>query len=957
MKKKLISAAISSITASGLFAFQQAHASPQSFEHSFEDIRQSVGFEQQQAASYFVRLDIEPFLVWQNRLNELGQSPNKKQQQQYRALLEDKLTAAMTMVENTGVKALDPVSVTDVGFTIQTTSENAQRLAKMPELKSVRPKQNFKRQRTYSTPWIGGERAHNDYGLRGKDQTIAIIDTGIDYLHADFLGSGNAADYENDDPTVIEAGSFPTASVIGGYDFAGFDYHAGEPENSVPKPDPDPIDDATHGTHVAGIAAGRKLGADMATGIAPEASLYALKVFGNRGSTNLVSQAIEKAMDPNGDGLPDDAVDVINLSLGSIFGSPEDASAVSAQNAVDGGVVVVASAGNSGNELPYISGSPGAADGVITVASSVSGGKPSFFIPFESEAGDSEVFAKYAGISPELSMNLAAPLEAASPFEACEAIANSFDGNIAVISRGSCAFTTKLENALAAGASAAVVINNQPGPAIVMGGSDVELPAAMIDLEAGQALLSTLAASSVSAEFSPYNNKADTSDDDTISSFSSRGPGPNGQFKPDISAPGDQVESALAGSGDQTLTISGTSMAAPQIAGVAALLREKFPGFGPREIKALMLNSARPAKVLGGTGSPPLSLQGTGIVDIEKALNASAYAYPGGIGFGLLKPEYNDAQTRWFEVTNFSDEDQRFDISVEKNTGAASRGISIDVQQQVHVGAGQTQRIAVTLRAQSSELAKEVAFQEFDGWIVLKSERSDIRVGFTSVVEPASKIELSRQQGFVKLHNTGFGDASVSTYTRADSDAANSFGYRSVSPLSVGFAVNVEQDWPNFSAYMLEMDIDVNEDGVVDYRARVADLDALDPASYDEPTGTIASAIDNLSVEPASRNLLYLANASTNNSVLQFQLDAYGDFGFLTGDDSNFNYSLRLVQRFADSGAVQLGSGSIELTEQVQPEAGDILVPAQQGATLNYLGKGEPMFVIETESSAIKRAK
>ena len=216
---------------------------------------------------------------------------------------------------------------------------------------------------------------------------VAIIDTGLDYYHADFGGSGDPTDYTNADPTTLADGGFPTAKVAGGYDFAGDGYDAtGENGSVTPVPDPDPLDCGPagggdgHGTHVAGTAAGEGVLADGSTftgpynastiaghswkvgpGVAPQATLYSFKVFGCQGSTDLTVDAINAAVAAG--------VDVINMSLGSPLGepSPDDPSSVASDNAVKAGVVVIASAGNSGPNA-YVHGSPAAATGVISAA-------------------------------------------------------------------------------------------------------------------------------------------------------------------------------------------------------------------------------------------------------------------------------------------------------------------------------------------------------------------------------------------------------------------------------------------------------------------------------------------------------------------------------------------------------------------------------------------------------------
>src|SRR5438874_2933591 len=164
------------------------------------------------------------------------------------------------------------------------------------------------------------------FGTKGAGVVIAIIDTGIDYTHPAVAGR-----------------------VIGGYDFVNKDN--------------DPMDDHFHGTHVAGIAAGNS---DSLVGVAPEASLIAFKVLNasGSGSESDVLAAIERTVDPNGDGNTSDRVDVANLSLGG-GGSPDDPLCIAVDNATAAGVVFAIAAGNSGGG--HTIGSPGNARGAITV--------------------------------------------------------------------------------------------------------------------------------------------------------------------------------------------------------------------------------------------------------------------------------------------------------------------------------------------------------------------------------------------------------------------------------------------------------------------------------------------------------------------------------------------------------------------------------------------------------------
>jgi subtilisin family serine protease len=229
-----------------------------------------------------------------------------------------------------------------------------------------------------SVKWIGGTKARQALGLTGRSVRVGIIDTGIDYTHKMFGGPGTPDAYTSNQPSVVTPGSFPTRRVVAGIDLVGTKYDAASDveANRIPIPDGNPLDEQGHGTHVAGTIAG--VGDDVNTydGLAPEADLYAIKVFG-KGSTNEapIIAALEYAANPKGDLDLSDRLDVVNLSLGSDWGTRLGLYTEVVKTFTRGGTLFVASAGNSGGQR-YVVGSPSTADDAISVASSTDNSNP-----------------------------------------------------------------------------------------------------------------------------------------------------------------------------------------------------------------------------------------------------------------------------------------------------------------------------------------------------------------------------------------------------------------------------------------------------------------------------------------------------------------------------------------------------------------------------------------------------
>ncbi|MFC7643908.1 S8 family serine peptidase [Streptosporangium lutulentum] len=295
-----------------------------------------------------------------------------------RSALKQEHESVEQKVETEGGKVLATYTDSFNGIAATIPVRSLPALQQAPGVVSVHPTRTFSRDNTAGVPYIGAPQAWQDLGKTGTGVKVAIIDTGIDYTHSNFGGSGNQADFENNDGAVIEPGTFPTAKVVGGYDFVGDDYDGSDP-TSMPKPDPDPLDCNGHGSHVAGSTAG--FGVDAAgktyaspynatthtktfkigPGVAPKASLMAYRVFGCAGSASeeVIVSAMERALK--------DGANVVNMSLGSPFGRVDEPSAQAVRTLTRAGVTLVASASNSGPNA-YITGAPAVAPTAISVA-------------------------------------------------------------------------------------------------------------------------------------------------------------------------------------------------------------------------------------------------------------------------------------------------------------------------------------------------------------------------------------------------------------------------------------------------------------------------------------------------------------------------------------------------------------------------------------------------------------
>ncbi|MEE1772250.1 S8 family serine peptidase [Streptomyces sp. JV185] len=586
------------------------------------------------------------------------------------------------------------------------------RLSALPGVTAVRPDTRVLTKTDASVPLIGAPgvwQRKDPAGSRvnGRGTTVAILDSGVDYTHPD-LGGGLGKGHK----------------VVGGHDFVNGDN--------------DPMDDNGHGTHVAGIVAGRAAKKGGVTGVAPGADLLAYKVMDADGSgyTSDIIAGMEAASDP----ANPHRADVINMSLGGP-GDGTDPLGRAATAAVRAGVVVVAAAGNDGPGKGTVS-SPGTADGVLSVGASTS----NLRLPSAYLAGRKpELIQSYRGV---LSANPPKDPVTAPLVDVGEGTPEDWKrvgdvrgkivrGQMLVASDAQYLTADAVEWAREAEKRGAIAVlaglPSNDGPVLATGAPDgirppevnpepgvTEVPSSPARLDASgdslrmdrlvvmgidstqyQELSSRLAAGKVSVTV----RGTDTTD--RIASFSSRGPTQGFGLKPDLVAPGVEIRSTVPKSlyGPGQYRMSGTSMAAPHVAGAAALLRQLHPGRTPAEIKAELIGTAKP---LSGTGA---TTRGAGRLDVAAAASATVSASPASVSFGLA--DLSGRQVGGTAKVKLRNPGKRPVTASLRTDGPAKVW-----PRRVTVPAGRTATVTVSLR-----VARPAADTEIDGRLTATPDR------------------------------------------------------------------------------------------------------------------------------------------------------------------------------------------------------------------------------------------
>ena len=626
------------------------------------------------------------------------------------SLLESGVVKAIWKDETVQV---DPVSTEAVNYSVNEENANSRMVT--------------------STPLIGVDKLREE-GITGEGIKVGVIDTGIDYNHPDlknnYVGGYDFIDNDND----------PMETTYEDWIGSGAEEFIGSSAYYT-----------SHGTHVSGTigATGSNSESEFAvTGLAPDVDLYAYRVLGPYGSgeTSGIIAAIEKSVE--------DDMDVINLSLGIGTTDPLFPGSVACNNAALAGVVTVVANGNSGPDFSTI-GAPGTSALAISVGASTTDIKLETFninlsngevfngrlLGKNFETIDSFVDGEY-----EIIYGGLGSVEELSKIDV--------KGKVVLVDRGEITFVEKHDNVFNAGAAGMIVANNIPSEElnIYIGEATNRVPSIAITKEDGEKLKNIINEANASedvikttVEISGYT----TTEPDILADFSSRGPSSDENIKPDVVAPGDAIFSTYpeyVNSPEEGIDyskaysrISGTSMASPHVAGVAALILQNNKEMTPEEVKVALMNNC-----VDLNGNYPINAVGAGRVDAYKAVHSDISIsvidktntydendelveidyITGSLSFDrIYNSNENKEKTLGLKVKNTGNVAKNFDVSV-RYLGEESlaqnfdeNGVTLEVPNTVSVGIGESTDFSATIKIPDS-----AALGRYEGYVILTNK-------------------------------------------------------------------------------------------------------------------------------------------------------------------------------------------------------------------------------------------
>ncbi|KAK8864273.1 hypothetical protein IAR55_001519 [Kwoniella newhampshirensis] len=446
-------------------------------------------------------------------------------------------------------------------------------------------------------------------GNNGAGVKVGVIDSGVDYKRAPLGGCFG-----------------PGCKIAGGYDFVGDNFDG----SNDPVPDDDPYDDCYgHGTIVAGII-GANDNEYNVTGVAPEATQYAYRIFSCGGATtdDIAFQAMQRAYN--------DDMDIISASIGETSGWTESMLSVLAGRIVASGTVVVISAGNQGQVGAFYSYSPAAGKDVISTGSSDNSIYPAHNATVSTGYGPVTYFNFQAFTTGTLPI-YAYTTDPSVTADGCTVPDGTPDLSpyVVVVRRGGCSLAQKAQMAYYQGATAILVVNTPGTPPTYQNFPLINF--AMVNSDDGNYLLSqantgntTTSNTTLSFSFNPIAFPNYWSGN-TTSFFSEIGPTNDLFISTKVLAPGSNIIGVYPSALYNWTLVQGTSFSAPFAAGSAALYMaaKGVNNVSPKDVLAALETTAEPLAVsVSDTTLESVAAQGAGRLNIAEAINSNVAISP-----------------------------------------------------------------------------------------------------------------------------------------------------------------------------------------------------------------------------------------------------------------------------------------------------------------------------------------
>ncbi|MGR6902227.1 S8 family serine peptidase [Glutamicibacter sp. BSL13] len=828
------------------------------------------------------------------------------------------------------------------GVALKGDAEQLRQLAESPDvakISAIVPKHPTNRGAVIDT---GALESWKALGKTGEGVKIAVLDTGVDYTHAGFGGPGTLEGYKQAQAShelpSADSGLLDPEKFIGGWDLVGDDYNA-DPKAAdyqpVPRPDPNPLDcqSAGHGSHVAGSSSGYGVNADGTTfsgdyskltakevstmrvgpGTAPESQLIGIRVFGCSGSSAVVGQALDYVLDPNGDGDFSDRADVVNMSLGSDRSPTQDPENDIVDALSKAGILSVVASGNAG-DVTDIGGSPGNSRSSLTVANTVGSQVSLDGIQVDAPADVAGTVAgqyssnfNYTSADPAKLSGEVVMAPSSNAFGCEPFAADSLKGKWVWLQWSEdgqfpCGSAARFNNAEAGGATG-VLMDSETNLFDAGIAGNATIPGAQLTLDNSKKLRPAAEAGTLKVTLSPDLIGATSGESgakDTLNSSSSRGVhGSNGVVKPDVAAPGTQIGSVAVGTGNRPSVKSGTSMATPMVAGVAALVLEGN-NYSPEQAKSLIMNTAA-ADVLAANGKAyGPNRVGAGRVMADAAISSPAYAFDTknpdltSVVFGVIELDAKKkfSATRSITVKNTSKKSVDYKLKYVPSTEIPGASYSLD-RSSVRVAPGKSAKVNVTLRIDPRKFSKTMDptmertqsglarawVSDVTGRVELSSSKAPtLRVPVQAAPKPTAemsgqvkKLKKGQNQTSIKLKGQdlalGKGEGQVTSLLGAFELGATSkregkrlesipvasamdlqyVGASTTAPRTgvadglLNIGISTWDNWANLAgATELDVEFDTNGDGKADYVSFTTQLDDIDldlVATFDSKTG------------------------------------------------------------------------------------------------------------------------